>query len=148
MLAVPAALCAALAALAWARGDAWKARAVDAVNAQLEGDLLVDDITLSWWNGFPDMSVDLAQIAVTNAQQDTLIQAERVGLELDVWSLLSETPDVHAITLEDGRLHLAQDAGAPGMSRRCFETPTTRPTRRPPCPWPRSNSKTWRCRSG
>ena len=48
MLAVPVALCAALAALAWARGDAWKARAVDAVNAQLEGDLLLDDITLSW----------------------------------------------------------------------------------------------------
>ena len=110
MLAVPAALCAALAALAWARGDAWKSRAVEAVNAQLEGDLLVDDITLSWWNGFPDMSVDLAQIAVTNAQKDTLIQAERVGLELDVWSLFSETPDVHAITLEDGQLHLAQDA--------------------------------------
>lgn len=110
MLAVPVALGVALAALAWARGDAWKARAVDAMNAQLEGDLLVEDITLSWWNGFPDMSVDLAQIAVTNAQKDTLIQAERVGLELNVWSLLSETPDIHAITLEDGRVHLAQDA--------------------------------------
>ena len=87
----------------------------------------MDDITLSWWNGFPDMSVDLAQIAVTNAQQDTLIQAKRVGLELDVWSLLSETPDIHAITLEEGRLHLAQDApghlecrGAASRHRRRF----------------------------
>ena len=113
MLAVPMALGTALAALAWVRGDAWKARAVDTVNAQLEGDLLVDDIALSWWNGFPHMSVDLAQIAVTNAQKDTLIQAQRVGLELDVWSLLSETPDIHAITLEDGRLHLAQDVRGP-----------------------------------
>ena len=48
MLAVPMALGAALAALAWVRGDAWKARALDTVNAQLEGDLLVDDIALSW----------------------------------------------------------------------------------------------------
>ena len=109
VLAIPVALGVALASLAWVRGDAWKVRAVEAVNAQLEGDLLVDDITLSWWNGFPDMSVDLAQVAVTNAQQDTLIQAKRIGLELNVWSLLSDAPDIHAVTLEEGQLRLEQD---------------------------------------
>ena len=109
VLAIPVALGVALATLAWVRGDAWKVRAVEAVNAQLEGDLLVDDITLSWWNGFPDMSVDLAQVAVTNAQQDTLIEAKRIGLELNVWSLLSDAPDIHAVTLEEGRLRLEQD---------------------------------------
>ncbi|MEC8400504.1 MAG: AsmA family protein, partial [Bacteroidota bacterium] len=132
MLAVPMALGAALATLAWVRGDAWKARALDTVNAQLEGDLLVDDIALSWWNGFPDMSVDLAQIAVTNAQNDTLIQAQRVGLELDVWSLLSETPDIHAITLEDGRLHLAQDVrgswNVQALLRNADDAPDQTPT--------------------
>ena len=129
MLAVPMALGAA--PLAWVRGDAWKARALDTVNAQLEGDLLVDDIALSWWNGFPT-SVDLAQIAVTNAQNDTLIQAQRVGLELDVWSLLSETPDIHAITLEDGRLHLAQDVrgswNVQALLRNADDAPDQTPT--------------------
>ena len=110
VLVLPALLGVAMALLVSLRGASWKAQAVEAVNTRLQGDLDVADITLSWWNGFPDVSVDLGQITLTNAAQDTLIRAERIGLELDVWSLLGASPVIHAVTVEGGRLLLAQDA--------------------------------------
>lgn len=109
-LAVPAMIAAALAVLAWQRGDVWKARALEAINRELAGELEVNEMTLSWWNGFPDVSVELAHVALLSPEQDTLVLADRVGLELGFWTLWGDAPELTSVALEGGRVHLAQDA--------------------------------------
>ena len=109
-LAVPALLALGLAVLAWQRGDVWKARALEAINRELAGELEVTEMTLSWWNGFPDVSVDLANVALLSPEQDTVVVADRVGLELGFWTLWGDAPELNSVALEGGRVHLAQDA--------------------------------------
>ena len=87
-MGIPLVICLIVVLLASLRGDEWKARAIEAVSAQHGGHLDVHEVTLSWWNGFPHMSVDLGDVAFTNSHQDTLIQASRIGLEIEILSLV------------------------------------------------------------
>ena len=48
-----------VAALTQLYGDAWKQQGVALLNDQIKGELVVQDVDLSWWNGFPNISVDL-----------------------------------------------------------------------------------------
>ena len=110
VLCVPLILAAFVGVLAVLRGDAWKARAVEAVSEQLAGELDVNEITLSWWNGFPNISVDLTNVALMSAQRDTVVLAHRVGLELNLWSVIGDAPELTSVTLEGGHVNLVQDA--------------------------------------
>ena len=107
---VPVLAALGLAVLAWQRQDAWKARAVESVNAQLQGELQVEAIALSWWHGFPDISVDLTGVVAISTEGDTLLRAKRVGLELDLWSVLGDTPELGSIHVVQGRIDLLQNA--------------------------------------
>jgi uncharacterized protein involved in outer membrane biogenesis len=98
-----------MAALIWHKGDDWKTLAISTVNNHIQGDLEVMYAELSWWNGFPDISVDLKQVALTSASGDTLLEAKRVGVELSFWSLWGDRPRVHAVRLEDGQMNVLQD---------------------------------------
>ena len=100
----------AMVLLATTKGDVWKAKAVDRVNEMLHGEVSVDSISLSWWNGFPNISVDLAHIALESESRDTLVACSRLGLELDFWSLWGDEPQLQAVVLEDGFLSLRKDA--------------------------------------
>ena len=64
----------------------------------------------SWWHGFPDISVDLTQVLAISTEGDTLLRADRVGLELDLWSVLGDTPEVGSIHVVQGQIDLPQDA--------------------------------------
>ena len=98
-----------MAALIWHKGNDWKTLAISTVNDHIQGDLEVVYVELSWWNGFPDISVDLKQVALTSASGDTLLEAKRVGVELSFWSLWGDHPRVHAVRLEDGQMTVLQD---------------------------------------
>ena len=98
-----------MAALIWHKGNDWKTLAIATVNDQIQGDLEVASVELSWWNGFPDISVDLKQVALTSASGDTMLEAKRVGVELSFWSLWGDHPRVHAVRLEDGQMNVLQD---------------------------------------
>ena len=98
-----------MAALIWHKGNDWKTLAISTVNDHIQGDLEVVYVELSWWNGFPDISVDLKQVALTSASGDTLLEAKRVGVELSFWSLWGDHPRVHAVRLEDGQMNVLQD---------------------------------------
>ena len=110
IFAAPLLLGVVLGGVAWQRGDAWKARALDAFNQELAGELDVTEMTLSWWNGFPDLSVDLADVALISPQLDTVVFAKRVGLELRFWSLWGHSPELKSVTLDEGHVHVLQDA--------------------------------------
>ena len=109
ILGLPLALGLAVGMLVWQRGDAWKAKALDALNAQIDGALSVGEVTLSWWHGFPDISVDVSNVALLQTNGDTLILGERLGLALDFWSLWGDQPEIGSITLEEGRVFLELD---------------------------------------
>ena len=98
-----------MAALIWHKGNDWKTLAISTVNDHIQGDLEVVYVELSWWNGFPDISVDLKQVALTSASGDTALEAKRVGVELSFWSLWGDHPKVHAVRLEDGQMNVLQD---------------------------------------
>ena len=89
---LPLAIGLAVGVLVWQRGDAWKAKALDTLNEQIDGALSVGEVTLSWWHGFPDISVDVSDVALLQTTGDTLVAGERLGLALDFWSLLGDHP--------------------------------------------------------
>jgi len=109
LFAAPVLLGLAFGVLAWKRGDVWKARALEAVNEQLAGDLEVNSMTLSWWNGFPNISVDLDSVTLTSAEGDTAAAVVRVGLELDFWSVWGDQPQLTSVVMEGGRIAVLQD---------------------------------------
>ena len=133
ILGLPLALGLAVGVLVWQRGDAWKAKALDALNEQIDGALDVGEVTLSWWHGFPDISVDVSDVALLHITGDTLIAGKRLGLALDFWSLWGDQPEVGSITLDGGSIQLELDEDG-----RWVDSPfTTAPTKED------SSSKTW-----
>ena len=106
---LPLAIGTGLGVLVWQRGDAWKAKALDTLNEQIDGALSVGEVTLSWWHGFPDISVDVSDVALLQTTGDTLVAGERLGLALDFWSLLGDQPEIGSITLNGGRVLLELD---------------------------------------
>ena len=109
ILGLPILLGLALGLLAWQRGDVWKAKALDTLNDHIDGTLNVGEVTLSWWHGFPDISVDVSNVALLQNEEDTLVAGERLGLALDFWSLWGDQPQIESITLEGGRVLLELD---------------------------------------
>lgn len=109
ILGLPLALGLAVGILVWQRGDAWKAKALEALNEQIDGALSVGEVTLSWWHGFPDISVDVSDVALLQTTGDTLIAGKRLGLALDFWSLWGDQPEIASITLDGGRVLLELD---------------------------------------
>ena len=109
LLSLPLALALAIGVLAWQRGDVWKTRAMDALNEHLDGELRVGEVTLSWWHGFPDISVDVSNVTLLTNELDTVIAGERLGLALNFWSLWGDQPQIGSISLQGGQAHVMLD---------------------------------------
>ena len=109
VLALTAGLAGAVAALTQLYGDAWKQQGVALLNDQIKGELVVQDVDLSWWNGFPNISVDLWEASLTlPASSDTLLAATRIGVEMDVWTLWDNRPELSSLTWSGGHLQVVE----------------------------------------
>ena len=98
-----------VAALTQLYGDAWKQQGVALLNNQIQGELVVQDVDLSWWNGFPNISVDLWEASLTlPASSDTLLAATRIGVEMDVWTLWNNSPELSSLTWSGGHLQVVE----------------------------------------
>ena len=98
-----------VAALTQLYGDAWKQQGVALLNNQIQGELVVQDVDLSWWNGFPNISVDLWEASLTlPASSDTLLAATRIGVEMDVWTLWNNRPELSSLTWSGGHLQVVE----------------------------------------
>ena len=84
------------------QAEGWKEQGLQALNEQLDGELVTQRVDLSWWNGFPNVSVDFHDLAIVGLNQDTVVQAERLGLEINLWSILQQAPEVTSGQLEHG----------------------------------------------
>ena len=139
ILGMPVAIGLAVGVLAWQRGDAWKAMALDALNGHIEGQLVIEDVALSWWHGFPDISVDVADVVLLTSNQDTGCW-RTVGLALDFWSLWGDQPQIGSITLEGGTPSLRstmKEGGQMPLSKPQKQQTVTHPKLGP---WERSSS--------
>ena len=111
VVALTAGLAGAAAALTQVYGDAWKQQGVALLNDRVQGELVVHDVDLSWWNGFPNISVDLWEASLTlPASSDTLLAATRIGVEMDVWTLWDRQPELSSLTWTGGHLQIAEAA--------------------------------------
>lgn len=102
------------------QGDALE----QAVLGQIGNSLLtrghITAIDLNVWDDFPLVSLSLEDVWVAGSgtggpgagpfSGDTLMRADRIGLTLDALSLLSERPEVRALTLEGATLVVAERA--------------------------------------
>ena len=59
LMALTGGFAGAVAVLIQLYGDAWKQQGVALINDQIMGELVVQEVDLSWWNGFPNISVEL-----------------------------------------------------------------------------------------
>ena len=91
------------------QAEGWKEQGLQALNEQLDGELVTQRVDLSWWNGFPNVSVDFHDLAIVGLNQDTVVQAERLGLEINLWSILQQAPEVTSGQLEHGALRIQQN---------------------------------------
>lgn len=90
------------------RADAWKAKGLEALNGQIDGTFAADHIDISWWHGFPDISINFRNASLIDAQGDTLGTVSRLGLELDAWTVFDEVPLISSLTLSQGEIWATQ----------------------------------------
>ncbi len=91
------------------RADAWKAKGLDAINGRMDGTFATDHMEISWWHGFPNISIDFHHASMVDAQGDTLAKVSRLGLELDAWTIFDEVPLISSVTLSQGEIWATQD---------------------------------------
>ncbi|MCH1587914.1 MAG: hypothetical protein L7S02_01810, partial [Flavobacteriales bacterium] len=89
-------------------GEEWKQLGVEALGQKVTGTLTIDTIGLSWWRSFPDVSVDLGQVSIESPQGQEWLRAQRLGMEIDVWSLMGDRPTLKTLTVDQGSLLLEE----------------------------------------
>lgn len=89
----------------WSHAEEWKMKGVAAVNTHLNGEVQPSAIHVSWWHGFPNVSIDLIDVVVLEAHGDTVGTLDRVGLELNLWTLVAGSPVVSSVVVDGGALH-------------------------------------------
>lgn len=109
VVALTAGCAGTVAALTQLYGDVWKQQGVALLNDRIKGELVVQDVDLSWWNGFPNISVDLWEASLTlPASSDALLAATRIGVEMDVWALWNNRPELSSLTWSGGHLEVVE----------------------------------------
>ena len=109
IVALIAGLAGAVAAMTQLYSNVWKQQGVALLNDQIKGEFVVQDVDLSWWNGFPNISVDLWEASLTlPASSDTLLSATRIGVEMDVWTLWNNRPELSSLTWSGGLMQVVE----------------------------------------
>ena len=90
-------------------GDPIARRVVSAINARYPTHVEVGTYDLSLFRSFPRFSVDLHQVAVRGTDGSALLVASRVDCLIALPSLFGK-PEIEALRVTDGRLHLITDA--------------------------------------
>ena len=116
----------AVAVLIQLYGDAWKQQGVALINDQIMGELVVQEVDLSWWNGYPNISVDLWEASLTlPGSSDTLLAATRMGVEMDLWTLWGNRPKLSSLSWSGGHLRVVEATdGSWNISSMLNSTPT------------------------
>lgn len=85
------------------------------INQRIEGDVDFNDIHVSWWRSFPDVSVRIDALSLTGSKQDTtqndLLVAKEVALGFDFMSVWSQgdSLEVKSLSLTEPHIFILID---------------------------------------
>ncbi|MFO7864220.1 MAG: AsmA family protein, partial [Salinivirgaceae bacterium] len=88
---------------------------VKEINRRIETKIDVGNITMSFWERFPAVSVKFTDVVVHNPKgfqgtlSDTLLVAKTIYADLDLSTLVSETPQINRIYVSSGAVNLETD---------------------------------------
>lgn len=102
------------------QNDALEQVVLDQIAASLTTRGHITEIDLNLWDDFPMVSLSLHDVWIAGSGEggpgagsysgDTLLKAARIGLNINALSLLTESPQVEAMTLDDAAIVLAKRA--------------------------------------
>ena len=78
-------------------------------NIKEEVTVEINNVQLTWWTHFPNISLELQNIIITQKirkKNDTLINLEHIGLGLDISELLANDFTIEKIYLKNGKIGL------------------------------------------
>lgn len=105
-----------LAGYVFFKGDMWKDIALNAINDNISTSIVVEDVEISIFSTFPQISVDLVDVKIAGApsragvDSDTLLSVNKLGVAFSLWDVLSDNPEVRSIYLENGTFVLEEFA--------------------------------------
>ncbi len=85
--------------------------AIDKLNGHLKSKVYVNEVDLTFWGSFPNMSIDLNQVFVQDnfpgaTREDTLLYSDRLRFKFDPWDLWNEDYKIKSIEVKPGVLSL------------------------------------------
>lgn len=84
---------------------------LEAIAAGLQTDAHIDDLALTWWSSFPKVSVELQGVWLEGSgakQEDKLLTANVLGLDLDLISFLKGSAQIDRIRLAHAQIILRE----------------------------------------
>ena len=88
-----------LAGYVFFKGDMWKDIALNAINDNISTSIVVEDVEISLFSTFPQISVDLLDVKIAGApsrvgvDSDTLLSVNKLGFAFSLWDVLSDNPE-------------------------------------------------------
>ena len=104
----------AISVFVYVSGDAWKLKAVEAIQSRVNTELVIGDVDISIWSEFPMISIDLLDIKIlesniTNkSSKNYLLEAERLGVMFSLWEVIFDEPVIRSLALEAGSINLSE----------------------------------------
>ena len=103
-----------IVAFVFLKEDVWRDVALKAINDNISTEMVVDDVDVSFWSSFPQMSVDLQNVRIAGVpsragvDSDTLLSAQRLGVAFSLWEVLFGDPVIRSIYVENGAVILEE----------------------------------------
>ena len=99
-----------LASVVFVKGDSWKDFALNSIGDNIQSEMIVGDIAVSFFSTFPQVSVDISDVRIagapsrTGAEEDTLLNVSQLRIAFSLWEVIFGDPVIRSIYLKDGEL--------------------------------------------
>jgi len=95
----------------WTQRDAILQGGISKINEQLNAPVAVSTLKLNLFSGFPRVRIELNDVRIDDVtgNYEHLIQAQRVGLGMNILEVIKGTYNVEELAIERGSLHLYTD---------------------------------------
>ncbi|HKK89276.1 MAG TPA: AsmA-like C-terminal region-containing protein [Saprospiraceae bacterium] len=86
--------------------DEFGAAVVDQLKKNVQGELIIEDQSFTLWRSFPLVSCDLRKVEIRDQHGKPVIDAEILGLRLNLYNLLRKSLQIENILIRNGLIRL------------------------------------------